>query len=43
VPEEIMPDHDNTYDYVNGWNNCRAAMLRHQPVNEQEQWKLGAK
>ncbi|MEQ3435664.1 hypothetical protein AAAY80_23280, partial [Enterobacter sp. LK_304 Iso 4] len=25
VPEEIMPDHDNTYDYVNGWNNCRAA------------------
>ena len=28
VPEEIEPDSDNTYDYVDGWNACRAAMLQ---------------
>lgn len=27
VPEEIEPDSNNTYDYVDGWNACRAAML----------------
>ncbi|MDH0784730.1 hypothetical protein N5D10_16055 [Citrobacter freundii] len=27
IPEEIEPDSDNTYDYVDGWNACRAAML----------------
>lgn len=28
VPDEIEPDSDNTYDYVDGWNACRAAMLQ---------------
>ncbi|EEM9508979.1 DUF551 domain-containing protein [Salmonella enterica] len=28
VPEEIEPDSNNTYDYVDGWNACRAAMLQ---------------
>ncbi|WP_417639584.1 hypothetical protein [Klebsiella aerogenes] len=27
VPEEIEPDDSNTFDYVDGWNACRAAML----------------
>ncbi|MDJ6364196.1 hypothetical protein LEA60_03060 [Salmonella enterica] len=27
VPDEIEPDSNNTYDYVDGWNACRAAML----------------
>ncbi|ECE7863383.1 DUF550 domain-containing protein [Salmonella enterica subsp. enterica serovar Teko] len=27
VPEEIEPDSNNTYDYVDGWNACRTAML----------------
>lgn len=27
VPEEIEPDQNNTYDYLEGWNACRAAML----------------
>ena len=27
VPDEIEPDSDNTYDYVEGWNACRSAML----------------
>lgn len=41
VPEEIEPDSNNTYDYVNGWNACRAAMLQSkyrdlsQPVDPQ--------
>ncbi|EJM3644581.1 DUF551 domain-containing protein [Salmonella enterica] len=28
VPDEIEPDSDNTYDYVDGWNACRVAMLQ---------------
>lgn len=28
VPEEIEPDSNNTYDYVDGWNACRAALLQ---------------
>lgn len=28
VPEEIEPDSNNTYDYVDGWSACRAAMLQ---------------
>lgn len=28
VPDEIEPDQDNAYDYVEGWNRCRAAMLK---------------
>ncbi|HIH5078573.1 TPA: hypothetical protein ACYR8I_000221 [Citrobacter freundii] len=28
VPEEIEPDDSNTFDYVDGWNACRAAMLK---------------
>ncbi|MDA4422046.1 DUF551 domain-containing protein [Escherichia coli] len=27
VPAEIEPDDSNTFDYVDGWNACRAAML----------------
>ncbi|ECA5481883.1 DUF551 domain-containing protein [Salmonella enterica subsp. enterica serovar Potsdam] len=27
VPEEIEPDSNNTYDYVDGWNAFRAALL----------------
>ncbi|MCZ0498152.1 DUF551 domain-containing protein [Escherichia coli] len=27
VPDEIEPDDGNTFDYVDGWNACRAAML----------------
>ncbi|HBB4107076.1 TPA: hypothetical protein KAV35_002444 [Escherichia coli] len=27
VPDEIEPDDSNTFDYVDGWNACRAAML----------------
>ncbi|EIN3018610.1 DUF550 domain-containing protein [Salmonella enterica] len=35
VPEEIEPDSNNTYDYVDGWNACRAAMLQgDEPVSE---------
>lgn len=33
VPEEIIPDHNNTYDYVNGWNACRIAMLQAKPAD----------
>lgn len=28
VPEEIEPDHNNTYDYVDGWNASRAEILK---------------
>ncbi|HAW3398972.1 TPA: hypothetical protein JLS63_004700 [Escherichia coli] len=28
VPDEIEPDDSNTFDYVDGWNTCRAAMLQ---------------
>lgn len=28
VPDEIEADHNNTYDYVDGYNACRAAMLQ---------------
>ncbi|EHZ8347255.1 dTDP-6-deoxy-L-hexose 3-O-methyltransferase [Escherichia coli] len=30
VPDEIEPDDSNTFDYVDGWNACRAAMLQSQ-------------
>lgn len=30
VPAEIEPDDSNTFDYVDGWNACRAAMLQSQ-------------
>lgn len=28
VPDEIEPDDGNTFDYVDGWSACRAAMLQ---------------
>lgn len=28
MPDEIEPDDSNTFDYVDGWNACRAAMLQ---------------
>ncbi|VCX21833.1 hypothetical protein [Escherichia coli] len=39
VPDEIEPDDSNTFDYVDGWNACRAAMLQgksEQPQNAQQ-------
>ncbi|WP_239914446.1 hypothetical protein [Salmonella enterica] len=41
IPDEIEPDSNNTYDYVDGWNACRDAMLQanqrdlSQPVDPQ--------
>ncbi|WP_228303696.1 hypothetical protein [Klebsiella aerogenes] len=42
VPDEIEPDHENTYDYVDGWNSCRAAMLvsKSQGLNEVGKLKI---
>lgn len=34
IPDEITPDEDNSYDYVEGWNACRAEMLKAQLVSE---------
>lgn len=36
IPDEIEPDRNNTYDYVDGWNACRAAMLQGEPQNAQQ-------
>ncbi|EAS2107959.1 TPA: hypothetical protein ACU6JN_002326 [Salmonella enterica] len=41
VPDEIEPDSNNTYEYVDGWNACRTSMLQgkyrdlSQPVDPQ--------
>ncbi|MGS4548935.1 hypothetical protein ACKUTF_09420 [Enterobacter roggenkampii] len=37
VPDEIEPDDGNTFDYVDGWNACRAAMLL--PISQTENGK----
>ncbi|UDW09787.1 hypothetical protein [Escherichia coli] len=34
VPDEIEPDDSNTFDYVDGWNACRAAMLKKKGMNQ---------
>ncbi|MBS8948983.1 hypothetical protein KEQ75_05340 [Escherichia coli] len=41
VPDEIEPDDSNTFDYIDGWNACRAAMLHSaEPVSQA--YKLNA-
>lgn len=34
VPDEIEPDDSNTFDYVDGWNACRTAMLKKKGMNQ---------
>lgn len=34
VPDEIEPGDSNTFDYVDGWNACRAAMLKKKGMNQ---------
>ncbi|HCU0156742.1 TPA: DUF551 domain-containing protein [Escherichia coli] len=38
VPAEIEPDDSNTFDYVDGWNACRAAMLQSQDSGIKDSW-----
>ena len=38
VPAEIEPDDSNTFDYVDGWNACRAAMLQSQNNGIKDGW-----
>lgn len=38
VPDEIEPDDSNTFDYVDGWNACRAAMEDKLKINMKRQW-----
>lgn len=40
LPEEIEPDDGNTFDYVDGWNECRAAMFERQSVDHVGQASL---
>lgn len=41
VPDEIEPDDSNTFDYVDGWNACHAAMLQgSQPVSQSKTYRL---
>ncbi|MEQ6272532.1 DUF551 domain-containing protein [Escherichia coli] len=40
VPDEIEPDDSNTFDYVDGWNAYRAAMLQAEPVSNSDELPL---